>query len=199
MLVKIRNLFPGEAAVITGYEQGNSYYRQKLLSMGLIKGTVVRLIKTAPFGDPVQLELRGFKLSLRKTEADVLILEKTESEIQLQTGLVYKLRNLLGIGHGRGNGHGARHGRYDRRSGSPVVQNFDTVEKSACCGRHGCRHSSEIFNLMNQELNQNAFNINELKQANAKQDTADRLDAEANAKRDARRAADAKREVINKI
>ena len=195
MLVKIKNLFPGEAAVITGYEQGNSYYRQKLLSMGLIKGTVVRLIKTAPFGDPVQLELRGFKLSLRKSEADVLILEKTESEIQFQTGLVYKLRNLLGFGHGAGRGRHGRHGGDEAVSrhtaDKEAEHDIDTADKSACCGRHGGRHGrrhgSEIFNLMNHELNQNTFNIDELKLANARQDAASK-DKET---------ADAKRETIN--
>lgn len=81
MSVKIKDLKPGESAVITGYEAGCNYYRQKLLSMGLIKGTKIRLLKTAPLGDPVQLELRGFKLSLRKNEADILILDLIESDI----------------------------------------------------------------------------------------------------------------------
>ncbi len=81
MSVKIKDLKPGDRAVIAGYEPGSNYYRQKLLSMGLIKGTKVTLLKIAPLGDPVQLELRGFKLSLRKKEADVLILDKVESRV----------------------------------------------------------------------------------------------------------------------
>ena len=113
MTVKIKNLVPGESAVIAGYESGSNYYRQKLLSMGLIKGTVVRLIKTAPLGDPVQMELRGFKLSLRKKEADVLILEKDESDELPCTGFFNRLRHRAGLacGCGPGHGHGRRHSR----------------------------------------------------------------------------------------
>ena len=81
MLVKMKDLKPGDSVVITGYEPGSIYYRQKLLSMGLIKGTNLILLKTAPLGDPVQLGLRGFKLSLRKKEADILILERIKSDI----------------------------------------------------------------------------------------------------------------------
>ena len=81
MSVKVKDLKPGESAVITGYEAGCNYYRQKLLSMGLIKGTKLTLLKIAPLGDPVQLELRGFKLSLRKQEADILMLDTVESDI----------------------------------------------------------------------------------------------------------------------
>lgn len=110
MTAKIKDLLPGEAAVIAGYEPGNSYYRQKLLSMGLIKGTVVRLLKTAPFGDPVQLELRGFKLSLRKTEADVLILEKTDSIHPHHGGFFRRMGRRMGLCRGERSRH--NHGRH---------------------------------------------------------------------------------------
>ena len=78
---KIRNLSPGDAAEIVGYEDCDPRYRSKLLSMGLTKRTRLTLIKVAPLGDPVEIELRGFLLSLRKDEADVirLKLEKMNS------------------------------------------------------------------------------------------------------------------------
>lgn len=72
---RIKDLSRGEAARIAGYEEGNPAYRAKLLAMGLTRGTEVRLIKTAPFGDPVEIEVRGYRLSLRKAEANTLILE----------------------------------------------------------------------------------------------------------------------------
>jgi ferrous iron transport protein A len=40
--------------------------------MGLTRGTRVMVIRVAPLGDPVELEVRGFRLTLRKDEADVL-------------------------------------------------------------------------------------------------------------------------------
>lgn len=65
----------GSKAVITGYREGPRDYRAKLLSMGLTRGTVIRLLKKAPLGDPVEIKVRGFNLSLRKNEAEILILE----------------------------------------------------------------------------------------------------------------------------
>ena len=43
--------------------------RARLLEMGLTTGTVVQLIRFAPMGDPLEIELRGYRLSLRKREA----------------------------------------------------------------------------------------------------------------------------------
>ncbi len=74
MAEKIRKMAIGDEAEIIGYEKGSSSYRGKLLSMGLTKGTKIKLLKVAPMGDPVELEVRGFKLSLRKAESEALIL-----------------------------------------------------------------------------------------------------------------------------
>ena len=73
--MKIGNLEIGSEAKITGYEKGSKAYRQKLLRMGLVKGCQLRLLRKAPMGDPVEIELNGHKLTLRKSEADVLIID----------------------------------------------------------------------------------------------------------------------------
>jgi ferrous iron transport protein A len=73
----LKDLSVGQSAEITGYASGDSGYRAKLLSMGLTRGTVVTLRKVAPMGDPVEIEVRGFSLSLRRHEAAVLKLRKT--------------------------------------------------------------------------------------------------------------------------
>lgn len=75
MNTKLSNLKIGDTAIICGYEKADPKYREKLLSMGLTKGTTVKLTKHAPLGDPVELEIRNFKLSLRKEEAEILILQ----------------------------------------------------------------------------------------------------------------------------
>ncbi|MDR3201303.1 MAG: ferrous iron transport protein A [Spirochaetales bacterium] len=72
---KIKDLVIGQSAVIIGYEAGDQSYKSKLLSLGLTKNTVVKLIKVAPLGDPIELEVRGFHLSLRKDEAGVILLK----------------------------------------------------------------------------------------------------------------------------
>lgn len=76
MELRIKDLSPGQEAVLAGYTEVESGYKRRLLAMGLTKGTKVKLLKIAPLGDPVEVEVRGFNLSLRKAEADALILEK---------------------------------------------------------------------------------------------------------------------------
>ena len=48
---------------------------QRLMALGLTPGTQVRIIRVAPFGDPIMLETDDFKVILRKDEADGLALE----------------------------------------------------------------------------------------------------------------------------
>ena len=65
-------MVPGERVRVTGYEPSSPAYRSKLLAMGLTRGVVVTLCRVAPLGDPVEIEVRGFRLTLRKEEAAVL-------------------------------------------------------------------------------------------------------------------------------
>lgn len=71
-----KDLSIGESAEIIGFDTAEKNYRRKLLSMGLTKGTTLTLTKVAPLGDPVEIEVRGFKLSLRRGEAEVLKVKK---------------------------------------------------------------------------------------------------------------------------
>ena len=45
-------------------------HRGRILEMGLLVGTKVQLVRFAPMGDPVEIKLRGYHLTLRRTEAD---------------------------------------------------------------------------------------------------------------------------------
>jgi ferrous iron transport protein A len=58
----------GQQARVAGVE-GSDDVTQRLLEMGLTPGTEVRLLGAAPLGDPLELELRGYRLSVRKSEA----------------------------------------------------------------------------------------------------------------------------------
>lgn len=62
----------GQMAEITGYTLGNAVYRAKLLALGLTRGTQVKILNVAPLGDPFELAVRGFHLSLRKDEVGVI-------------------------------------------------------------------------------------------------------------------------------
>jgi ferrous iron transport protein A len=66
----------GETGRIAGFREGGKAYRKKLLSMGLTPGVEFSVIRYAPMGDPVEIQLRGFNLTLRKDEAEALLIER---------------------------------------------------------------------------------------------------------------------------
>ena len=72
MQTTLSDLTKGMKARIIGYASGNSTYRSKLLALGMTRGAEIRLVNQAPFGDPVEIEVRGFHLSLRRAEAAVV-------------------------------------------------------------------------------------------------------------------------------
>jgi ferrous iron transport protein A len=67
----------GERIRVTGFEKGRRAYRQKLLSMGLTPGTTFTVTRVAPMGDPIEIRVRDFDLSLRRHEASVLKVERS--------------------------------------------------------------------------------------------------------------------------
>lgn len=69
------SLNAGQSGHIVGYESTHRAYREKLLSMGLTPGTHFTVTRQAPMGDPIEIEVRGYKLSLRKGEAEALKVE----------------------------------------------------------------------------------------------------------------------------
>ncbi len=66
----------GESGKIAGFDKSGKAYRKRLLAMGLTPGTVFTVTRFAPLGDPIEIKIRGFSLSLRKNEASILIVEK---------------------------------------------------------------------------------------------------------------------------
>ena len=54
--------------------EGNPSVKLRVLEMGLVPGTVVRMERKAPMGDPVSVWFRGYELSLRKTEAEAVLI-----------------------------------------------------------------------------------------------------------------------------
>ena len=68
----LEDLSVGRTGKVLGFAAGSAQYRKKLLAMGLIKGTEFQVVRVAPMGDPVEIKVRGFSLSLRKDEAKSL-------------------------------------------------------------------------------------------------------------------------------
>jgi ferrous iron transport protein A len=79
--MQLRDMAPGTVGRVVGYDKSFSGYKGKLLSMGLTPGTEFLVIRVAPLGDPVEINVRGFYLSLRKQEADALIVEEVSNNV----------------------------------------------------------------------------------------------------------------------
>ena len=70
--VALSTLTPGARAVVTEIRIPVEH-RARLLEMGLLVGTTVDLIRFAPLGDPIEIKVRGYNLSLRRHEAEQVL------------------------------------------------------------------------------------------------------------------------------
>lgn len=72
----LASLAPGSKGVVTAI-QIPPQNRARLLEMGLLVGTPIELVRFAPMGDPVEIRVRGYNLSLRKHEAELVLVRPT--------------------------------------------------------------------------------------------------------------------------
>jgi ferrous iron transport protein A len=72
MSAALTALAPGQAGDICGFTSDDV---QRLMEMGLVEGTTVEVLRYAPAGDPVEIRVMGYALSLRKVEAACILLE----------------------------------------------------------------------------------------------------------------------------
>lgn len=73
-LLKLSALPLGASAIVREFPaRGAAFLR--LREMGVLPGTPVTLVRTAPLGDPVEITVRGYRLTLRKAEADHVLVE----------------------------------------------------------------------------------------------------------------------------
>lgn len=64
----LAQLTVGASAILKAYPQAGPAFT-RLREMGLLPGTRITLVRIAPLGDPLEIQVRGYRLSLRKTEA----------------------------------------------------------------------------------------------------------------------------------
>jgi len=69
MNLSLANIEAKRKVKVVSLGAAGSVFRRKLLSMGLTPGTEVNILRKAPLGGPMELNLRGFSLSLRRNEA----------------------------------------------------------------------------------------------------------------------------------
>lgn len=73
--VELGDLPAGSRGKVTGFDLP-AEQRQRLLEMGLTVGTEFQVIRFAPLGDPIEIKVRGYHLSLRKREAAGIRIER---------------------------------------------------------------------------------------------------------------------------
>ncbi|MCL2308648.1 MAG: ferrous iron transport protein A [Proteobacteria bacterium] len=69
----------GQQALITHLTEGATPFRHKLLAMGVTPGCTLQVVRVAPLGDPMEIEIRGFHLCLRRSEAATIAVEACHS------------------------------------------------------------------------------------------------------------------------
>ena len=67
-LTQLKEMEPGQTGVVAAF-MGEERERYRLMEMGLLPGTEIRFVRRAPLGGPLEVEVRGFHLSLRAEEA----------------------------------------------------------------------------------------------------------------------------------
>ncbi|CAN5501995.1 ferrous iron transport protein A [soil metagenome] len=73
--MNLTNLPIGTQAKVVAVN-GNNAITKRLMEMGVVPGVSVRVIKSAPFGDPLEIRVRGYHLAMRKNEADAIEVSK---------------------------------------------------------------------------------------------------------------------------
>lgn len=67
--MNLTNLPIGTKATVVAVN-GNNAITRRLMEMGIVPGVSLRVIKSAPFGDPLEIRVRGYNLAMRRNEAD---------------------------------------------------------------------------------------------------------------------------------
>jgi len=95
--VNLNCLIPGDFGIIEKVN-GEGALRRRLLDMGLTPKTLVTVRKVAPFGDPMEITLRGYELTIRKEDACMI-------EMKINEELCHK-RNCQPCGYGKSHRYG---------------------------------------------------------------------------------------------
>ena len=71
----LAELEKGESRTVLSV-RGENMITRRLMEMGVIPGVAVRMVKSAPFGDPLEINVRGYSLALRRSEAESVEIEQ---------------------------------------------------------------------------------------------------------------------------
>jgi len=74
--MRISELTKGDKVRLVEFGKTALLYRRRLLSLGITRGVELSVVRVAPFGCPIQVDVRGTSLTLRKEEANELVWER---------------------------------------------------------------------------------------------------------------------------
>ena len=72
--MKLNEVEVGSTVTVKKIE-GDGAYKRRIMDMGITKGVELYIRKVAPLGDPIEVTVRGYELSLRKADADMIEIE----------------------------------------------------------------------------------------------------------------------------
>jgi ferrous iron transport protein A len=74
--MKLKKMKVGDSGTVLDFSTSDPHYRQKLLRMGLTRNAEFTVVRKAPFGGPIEIEVKGSRLVLRSDEADAFEVDK---------------------------------------------------------------------------------------------------------------------------
>jgi ferrous iron transport protein A len=77
--LKLSQLPVGARATVREFSGSGSAFL-RLREMGVLPGTAIMLMRTAPLGDPLEIQVRGYSLTLRKSEAEHVVVELADGQ-----------------------------------------------------------------------------------------------------------------------
>lgn len=134
--MKLDNLAIGKSAVIVSVG-GTGALRQHFLDMGLIQGVEVTMVKYAPMGDPIEIKIHDFELTLRKEDAQKIeVKEITKKEELKNENIIFKNKNHPGYGESS----------YDKINNHQIYHESDLLT-FALVGNQNCGKTT-LFNQL---------------------------------------------------
>lgn len=134
--MKLENLAIGKSAVIVSVG-GTGALRQHFLDMGLIQGVEVTMVKYAPMGDPIEIKIHDFELTLRKEDAQKIeVKEITKKEELKNENIIFKNKNHPGYGESS----------YDKINNHQIYHESDLLT-FALVGNQNCGKTT-LFNQL---------------------------------------------------
>lgn len=73
-MATLKDVKPGQTVTVTRVS-GLKSIKRHIMDMGITKGTTITVCKTAPLGDPLEVNIRGYELSIRKDDASIIEVE----------------------------------------------------------------------------------------------------------------------------